>query len=221
MLNEQCDNRPLQRVILKPKEYLFRQGETLPATYVLRDGWIQLYRITEDGKRQVFRSILPGEVLGIQADLHSPSIYSAIALDNSVVCAIPNMEKLCLTEPKLALRLTWAGACDLILTEIYLTHINQRNAREKIAFLALELFRRLEFRGINTGSSIPFPLKQEDIADTLGMTSIHVNRTLHELKKENILTVQKHILTILDYEALCSLAGGELEAMSSCDIALE
>lgn len=221
MLNHQCENRPLQRLILKPKQYLFRQGESLSATYILRDGWIQLYRITEDGKRQVFRSILPGEALGIQADPHSPSIYSAIALENCVVCAISNMEELCLTEPKLALRLTWASACDLILTEIYLTHINQRNAREKIAFLALELYRRLEFRGMNDGYSIPFPLKQEDIADTLGMTPIHVNRTLHELKKENILIVQKHVLTILDYETICSLAGGELEAMSSCDIAAD
>lgn len=79
--------------------------------------------------------------------------------------------------------------------------------------MVLELYHRLKLRDLNTGYSIPFPLKQEDIADTLGLTAIHVNRTLHAFKEEGLLAIHKHALTILDYDALCLLAGCELEIL--------
>lgn len=80
--------------------------------------------------------------------------------------------------------------------------------------MVLELYHRLKLRGLNNGYSIPFPLKQEDIADTLGLTAIHVNRTLHALRDEGLLEIHKHELTILDYDALGSLAGSELEVLA-------
>jgi CRP/FNR family transcriptional regulator, anaerobic regulatory protein len=81
--------------------------------------------------------------------------------------------------------------------------------------MILELYHRLKLRGLNTGYSIQFPLKQEDIADTLGLTTIHVNRTLHDLKVEGLLAIHKHELSILDYDALCTLAGSEFEILAS------
>lgn len=156
----------------------------------------------------------------MQADFHGSVIYSAVALLDSVLCVIPDLTSLSLAEPQLALRLTWVGACDMMLTEIYLTNINHRSARERIAFMALELYRRLEFPGLNNGYSIPVPLKQDNIADALGLMQIHVNRTLHAFKEEGILEIHKHELTALDYAAICALAGSDLEPISVCDIAL-
>ena len=80
--------------------------------------------------------------------------------------------------------------------------------------MVLELYHRLRLRDLNEGYSIQFPLKQEDIADTLGLTTIHVNRTLHAFKDEGLLKIHKHKLTILDYEALCFLVGSELEFLT-------
>jgi CRP/FNR family transcriptional regulator len=182
--------------------------------FVLRAGWVMLTRLSDNGNRQVFRSVLPGELLGFQQHLQGPAIYSAIALLDSVVCRVPNMERLYSTQPKLALSLASAEACDMMLTEMYLTNVTHRSARERIAFMVLELYHRLRLRHLNKGYSIQFPLKQEDIADTLGLTTIHVNRTLHTLKNEGLLEIHKHELTILDYEALFTLVGSEVEILA-------
>lgn len=174
-----------------------------------------LIRLSRDGNRQVFRSVLPGELLGFQQNLKGPAIYSAIALLDSVICRVPNIVGLCSTMPELALSLAFSEANDMMLTESYLTNVTHRSARERIAFMVLELYHRLKLRGLNTGYSIQFPLKQEDIADTLGLTTIHVNRTLHELKVEGLLAIHKHELSILDYDALCILAGSDSEILAS------
>lgn len=173
-----------------------------------------LARLSGDGNRQVFRSVLPGELLGFQQHLKGPAIYSAIALLDSVVCRVPNMERLYSTQPELALSLASAEACDMMLTEMYLTNVTHRSARERIAFMVLELYHRLRLRGLNNGYTIQFPLRQEDIADTLGLTAIHVNRILHAFRVEGLMEKNKHELTILDYDGLCTLVGSEFETLS-------
>lgn len=168
----------------------------MQAAYVLREGWIQLTRISENGDRQVFRPVLPGEFLGVQPNTKGSAIYSAVAALDSVICEIPNFETMSHAEPELALHIVWVAACDMVLTEIYLTHIAHHSARERIAFMALEIYLRLSLRNLNDGFCVQFPLKQQDIADTLGLTAVHVNRELHALSKEGILTIHNHKLTI-------------------------
>jgi len=204
----------VKNVFFASKQFLYRQGDINQELFVLREGWVMLTRLSENGERQVFRSVLPGELLGFQANIQAPSIYSAITLLDSVVCRVPNIIGLCTTQPELAFSLASAAARDMMLTERYLTHITHRSAREKIAFMLLEIFHRLRLNHLNKSYSIQFPLKQEDIADTLGLTTIHVNRTLHALKEEGLLEIHKHELTILDYDALCMLVGCELETLA-------
>ena len=213
--SSEFDAHAVKNLVFTAKQFLYHQGDMNHELFVLREGWVMLTRISEDGKRQVFRSVLPGDILGFQQYLHSPAIYSAIALVDSVVCRVPNIVKLCSTQPEIALSLASAAACDMMLTERYLTQITHRSAREKIAFMILELYHRLRLQRLNRGYSIHFPLKQEDIADTLGLTTIHVNRTLHALKDEGLLAIHKHELTILDYAALCTLVGSEFEMLAT------
>ncbi len=160
----------------------------------MREGWILLTKITELGQRQIIRSVLPGDVVGLQPDISTPAIYSAIALQDSIVCSIPDLLKMCSQYPEIALKLVWSEACETALSELYMANIAHRDAREKVAFMALELYLRLKFRGLNNGYIIPFPLNQGDIADTLGLTTIHVSRTLHKLREENLLSLEKHQL---------------------------
>ena len=168
----------------------------------MREGWILLTNITEEGKRQIIRSVLPGDLLGVQPDLHGPAIYSAIALQNSIICCIPDFLKICSLHPELALKLVQAKACKTTLAELYMASIGHRNAREKVAFMTLELYQRLRYRGLNNGYTVPFPLRQKDIADTLGLTSVHVNRTLHKLEKENLLRNAHEITCAIGAEFL-------------------
>lgn len=215
-ISNQWHPQTLQRVLVKAKQHLFRQGNQLDGTFILREGWIQLYRITEPGKREVFPSILPGEILGLYVEDQATAAYSAKALQDSVFCKIPNLVSLCGTNSKLALRL--AGLCefDNLKAEMYLANVAHCDAKERVAFLILELYRRLELRGLNKGFTIPFPLMQADIADMLGLTTVHVNRTLAVLKAEGLFVIQKHELTILDFQALYSLVGEYLEPINEC-----
>lgn len=208
------DAHAVKTLSFTAKQFLYHQGDMNQGLLVLREGWVMLSRFSEEGKRQMFRSVLPGELLGFQQHLHGSALYSAIALLDSVVCQIPNATSLFSSHPELALSLASAAVYDMILTESYLTHIAHRSAREKIAFMMLELYHRLKLRGLNRGYSIQFPLKQEDIANTLGLTTIHVNRTLHNFRDEGLLEIHKHELTILDYDTLCSLAGTEFEVLA-------
>jgi len=98
-----------------------------------------LTRLSSDGKRQCFDRIT-GELLGFQQHLHGPAIYSAIALLDSVFCKVPNIVQVCSTQPEFGLSLASAAACDMMLTEMYLTNVSHRNARERIAFMVLELY---------------------------------------------------------------------------------
>ena len=219
IMSKQLDVHSPQHFALSAKSYLYHQGDSNHANYILKKGWIMLTRLSKDGARQVLRSVLPGEFLGFQPNLKGPHIDSAIALTDSVICIVPELEKVCHAQPELALRLVWVGACDMILAETYLASINHRSARERIAFMALELYLRLKLRGLNRGYTIQFPLLQEDMADSLGLTTIHINRTLKALRKDGMLKIEKHQLTILDYDALYAMVGSQLEPMAACDIA--
>lgn len=217
-LSEQLDSFSSQQFELPAKRYLYRQGDLNEEGYILKSGWILLTRLTSKGARQVLRSILPGDFIEFQPELNGPHIHSAVALTDCVVCTVPNLTALCRSQPEITLRLAWMGACDTTLMEIYLANIAQSSALERIAFMALELFLRLKLRGLNKGYTIPFPLLQEDIADTLGLSIIHVSRTLKNLKKDGILQVEKHELTILDYDRFYGMVGSQLEPLAACEI---
>lgn len=219
VLSEQLNAFSPPKLSLPAKQYLYKQGEQCQGSYILKDGWILLSRTTDDGIRQVLRPILPGDIMGFQPEMEGVHSDSAKALKNSVVCVIPDLKKICSTHAELAMRLAWIAACENTLTEVYLANIAHKSARERIAFMVLELFLRLKSRKLNRTYTIPFPLLQEDIADMLGLTTVHVNRTLKALRKDKVLMIEKHELTILDYNALYSLAGSQLNALINCDIA--
>lgn len=207
-----------QLITVPAKKYLYHQYEKPVKTYILRRGWMLLTQLSARGKRQVIRSVLPGDILGFQTDIEKPFAYSAIAIEDSVVCAVPDLFNMCSQYPELSLKLLWEEQRERDLAEHYMANIAHRNAREKVAFMALELYHRLELRGLNNGYIIPFPLKQEDIADTLGLTVIHVNRTLHQLQEDKVLSIHKHELSILDYEKLVALVNQDLIKSDTCGL---
>ncbi len=218
VINLELDSDIVKHKRLDTKEYLFRQGQTYEGLFVLKSGWMMLTRVDDNGKRQVLKVVLPGDVLGFQPDTDSPAIYSAIAVQECTICVIPSAVHLCATHPRLAMRLAWISACNMLLLEMYLVQISQHSASNRIAFLVLEIFRRLNLRGLNNGDTIPFPLKQKDIADMVGLTTVHVNRTLHLLKDKGLFAITHHQLTILNYEALTEFVGSEFDMFMACEV---
>lgn len=86
VIGKEFDAHIIKQHKLFTKEYLFRQGEFYNGLYVLQSGWMLLTRVDDNGKRQVFGSVFPGEILGFQPDLHGSAIYSAITVMDSLIC---------------------------------------------------------------------------------------------------------------------------------------
>ena len=202
-----------ERAIAEGSDFL-HQGEPVTELHTLLEGWAFLYRLLEDGRRQITRVLLPGDFIGFQADLDAPADRAAQALTACRTCVFPRQRVMAMIRenPELAIRLTWAMARDEARMEEWLTSIGRRSALERIALFLLELYYRVRLRDPEPlGSEIPLPLTQEHIGDALGLTSVHVNRTLRELREAALLVVSRRTLRILDPDGLARAAGYESE----------
>lgn len=195
---------------------LYSQNEICSDLYTLLDGWVYLYQILEDGRRQILDFALPGAFLGFQPDLDAPASHSAYCLTEIAICVFPreNLFDLFRAHPELALRMAWITARDGALAREHLINVGRRSARERVAHLLLELFYRVR-RKIGDGhvNSIELPLTQEHIADALGLTAVHVNRTLRGLRQSKLLGFQGRTLTIREPALLAEVAGFDAEAV--------
>ena len=195
---------------------LYSQDEVCSDLYTLLDGWIYLYQILEDGRRQILDFALPGAFLGFQPNLDAPASHSAYCLTDIAVCVFPreNLFDLFRAHPELALRMAWITARDGALAREHLTNVGWRSARERVAHLLLELFYRVRRKaGDQQVNSIDLPLTQEHIADALGLTTVHVNRTLRGLRQADLLEIRGRTLTVRDPAMLAEIAGFDIEAV--------
>lgn len=189
-----------------------RQGEPQREVFTLLQGWAMRYSLLDDGSRQIIDFCLPGAFIGFQPDSESPKGYAAQAITDIKVCALPQkglMDMLSQT-PNMAVRLACIAYRDQVSMARHLANVGRRVARGRVANLLMELFVRVRMRSAAAASeSIPLPLTQELIGDALGLTSVHVNRTLRSLREDKIVSLQGGTLRILDPDRLAVEAGFE------------
>jgi CRP-like cAMP-binding protein len=189
---------------------LFGLGESCAAVYNLIHGWMFLYSLLEDGRRQILHFALPGAVLGFHPANGEMTTYGVQALTDAVVCVIPHkaLESLSRLQPEIGLQLAWLIARDRNLGFDHLTSVGRRSARERVAHLLLELYVR--YWGQWLGGEVEemhLPLTQEHIGDATGLTFVHVNRVLRDLRAEGIVEFHYRRLRILDPDKLIDAAG--------------
>lgn len=189
---------------------VFRIGQTGKEIFNLLDGWVALYTLLEDGRRQILHFALPGAVLGVLPTNGAQSTFGAQALTDVVVSVIPNSKLASLSrdEPEIGMRLARSLARDCSIAYDHMTSIGRRSARERVANLLLELFirYRAQWPG-NRIEEMTLPLTQEQIGDATGLTFVHVNRVLSTLRKDRIVEFHYRRLRILDPDRLIDVAG--------------
>jgi CRP-like cAMP-binding protein len=189
---------------------IYAEDSLLDESFTVVEGWVMLHRTLSGGRRQVLRLALPGDFLGFQAHPQSPILHSAQALTAVRVCVFKrdSLMAMCREQPVLAIQMAWIASRDEAITYDHLMSLGRRPARERIAQLFLELHHRLAARGpVDELAGIPVPLKQEHIADALGLTSIHVSRTLRALREAGLVVLRGGLLRILDRAALVEMTG--------------
>jgi CRP-like cAMP-binding protein len=190
---------------------LVTQGETGHIAYILQAGWGCSFKILRDGGRQIITFPIPGDCVGLRSVLLRTSDHSFCALTDIVVSPveIPRMLKVFNEFPHLGEAILWATSRDEAITVEHLASIGRRTAIERTAHFFLELCERLRLVGLASATEFTCPLSQYDLADALGLSAIHVNRVLRELRELKLLTVQEHKVSIHDRAALKALAGYE------------
>lgn len=206
---EQVIRDLIGEVIEIPADRVFvRHGEELHQSTLLLDGWLARAKDLPSGQRQIAEIHIPGDF----ADLHA---FTLKHLDHDIVSVtpcrlalVPHDRLLELTEryPHLTRVYWFATNLDAAIHREWTLSLGRRSARSRMAHLFCELNVRLGIVGLSEGSSYDFPLTQIELGECLGLTAVHVNRTLQELRRMGVLEVQNRRVTILDVAALKSVA---------------
>jgi len=190
---------------------LLHQGEKGQVAYLLQSGWGCSYKTLTDGGRQVITFPIAGDWVGLRSVLLRTSDHTFAALTDAVVSRVelPRMLTLFNEFPRLGTAVLWATSRDEAITVEHLASIGRRTAIERTAHFFLELWDRLRLVGLAGETEFDCPLNQYELADALGLSSIHVNRVLRELREVKLLTFSSRTVTFLDMPACRLLAGYE------------
>lgn len=191
---------------------IMHEGQTNHAAYILASGWVCSYKLLPGGSRQIVDFQIPGDFLGLRSVLFRTadhSIEPITRIEASEVLA-PELLDAFNTTPRLAAAVLWAASRDEAMVVEHLVGIGRRDARERTAHFLLELGARLKLVGLATTEGYACPLSQYLLADALGLSAVHVNRVLRELREAGLMTFQHGAVTFQDFKGLVKLADFDL-----------
>ncbi len=191
-----------------PGRDLVFQGQTDPAAYILAEGWVCSYKLLRDGTRQIVDVQIPGDFLGLRSVLlrtADHNVEPVTAVEASEVLKSDLLGAFS-ANPRLATAVLWAASRDEAMVVEHLVGIGRRDARQRTAHFLLELSARLTLVGQGTRNGYSCPLTQYHLGDALGLSAVHVNRVLRELREDGLLTFQNGQVTIHDFDRLVELA---------------
>lgn len=209
-----AETAAINAVALGPVRYLQKgrdlvsQGELPLKYYLIVGGWAYAYKILEDGRRQILSILLPGDIcdignLAFRRMDHSVGSFSPLSVVDISYAAI---RRLMADHPRIA-EMLWARSfVSASIQREWTLNVGQRNAVERIAHLFCELLTRLRETGAAQDGSFHFPVRQSDIADATGLTSVHVNRVLKQLREMGLISLSTRVLTINDFVGLSEIA---------------
>lgn len=200
----ECRSKVVASIVHKDEDVIVA-GSGHASLYINHDGWLFRYRILHNGRRQIVDFILPGEMFGLQACLFDRSLYSVVALTDASLSAIPFgvIDEVFDRNRKVSRDLFWSAVCEAAILGEHLIDTGRRSAYERIGHFMLELFVRLQRTDRTDGLSFEMPLTQELIGDSLGLTAVHVNRTLRALREKKMIALNDRRVSLLNFDALC------------------
>jgi CRP/FNR family transcriptional regulator len=191
-----------QPVHFDTRETIFAEGDEARAAYTITCGTVRLYRVFEDGRRQIVGFMLPGNFLGL--DLAERYAFSADAIEPVSACrfARRSFENLTARKPHLLRRLHAATTRELSLAQDQMMALGRRTAEEKLAWFLIHL----RDRTVPPSVEIALPMSRLDIADFLGLTIETVSRTLTRLARDKSIEVLPHGIRVRHREKIEALA---------------
>jgi CRP-like cAMP-binding protein len=187
--------------------YMVREGEPTTSCSLLLSGYAFRQKLVSNGSRQIISIHIPGEMLDLQNTMLNVADHNVQSLNRCEVATIPKaaLIELMASHPSVG-RAVWLDTLiDSSIFREWVVNVGRRNARSRIAHLLCELVLRLRASGQCTDGACDFPLTQEQLADATGLTAVHTNRTLQALRKDGLIALSTHKLTVLDWGGLAEV----------------
>ncbi len=197
-------------IVVAPRSDIINEDEVGGPIYTLFEGWAIRYHRLPRGARQILDIVLPGDLIGLSSALLGTIKHSVQAVTPATLCVLSgrNVSELFDHHPGLALNMMQTRIEEEQRGDVRVSLLGRSNAEQRIGYLMLETFERLRQRGmVNGGSTCPFPLQRRDIADAVGLSRVHVARTLERLREGRLAEVQHGVLVLFDRPRLADLCG--------------
>ena len=187
---------------------LVHQGQSGQSAYILVSGWACSYKLLADGQRQIIDFHIPGDFLGLRSILLHMSDHSIEPITEIEVAQVhvSDLLEAFSQAPRLATAVLWAASRDEAVVVEHLVDLGRRNAAERTAHFLLELGARLSLVGLGSREGYACPLTQYLLADALGLSAVHVNRVLRQLREAGMVTFRDGFVAIDNYESLVEFA---------------
>jgi CRP-like cAMP-binding protein len=187
---------------------IVHQGEVCEESALVVSGITLRYKVLPDGLRQIVALQVPGDF----TDLHS---FVLKPIDHAIAAAVPSriaklahtaIAQLLKSHPDMARWLMWDMAVDAAISREWLAALGRRTAYQQLAHLFCELYLRLNWAGQVRDHGLELALNQAELGDACGLSTVHVNRSLQALRRDGLIVLENHHLTIPDLGALCRAA---------------
>jgi CRP-like cAMP-binding protein len=200
-----------------PGQEIVPQGGPIRRARLVLDGWACRLRTLADGRRQIIGFLIPGDMIGLSHKPGPLELCATVALTRTQCLDATPLKDAIAREaarwPGLAAALRRGARAEEGQLLDHITRLGRQTAYERVAHLLLELHARLTVAGLATGPAFPMPLTQETLADALGLSVVHVNRILQQLRREKLVELRAGRAVLLQPDLLAGIAdfrGAEL-----------
>ena len=194
-------------------EIVIRQGSQSHHLYTVLEGHGLRYRMLPDGRRQVLNFVFPGDFIGLQAGVMGEMRHSVQATTEMRLCRFERDRffDFVAGDGGRAFEVIWLAAAEEAFLGEALTTVGQRTAAERIAWALVKIIRRSEALDLGDGYTVPMPFRQQDLADALGLSLVHTNKTLARFRERQLANWSERRLSVGDMAALERMAQMRVE----------
>lgn len=196
-------------LVAEPGAVILAEGAHSAQLFTLLSGWAFRFKTLEDGRRQILNYCLPGDLIGLQGSVIGAMEHSVEALSPTVLCVFQRdrLAELFRNHPGLSFDVTWLASREERMLDENLLSVGRRSAIERAAYLVAFLYQRAAAVGLVEQKALLIPITQQHVADTLGLSIVHTNKTLRKLIDRELIRWHDRACEVLDPAGLMDIAG--------------
>jgi CRP-like cAMP-binding protein len=198
---------PHRVISLRPHEYIVREGDRPRSSCMMLSGFSIRHKVAGNGGRQIFSIHMKGDLADLQNSLLGVADHNLQALSHVEAAMIPveAVQAIAFSRPSVGRAMWYETLVDSSIFREWTLNVGRRDARARTAHLLCEFALRLEYAGLGERCDYELPMTQEQLADALGITSVHTNRTLMALGEQGLIARTQRAVRIVDWPGLAAV----------------